>query len=178
MSALARFRKAVRPFEWFGLRRKTVRRVAGVHSSIFGNLLVLILLTPAMSPAEAAYQPSDPNLFQPGRDILNSFKKYEGQYWLTGQNEDNWTLSHINNNSDKVGYYTGKYPAIRGFDLDPWRYTRPNDLASMINSWNTARVIPNIAVHAAPWGDRWDTMDDRVDISKYLKAGTREKIVS
>lgn len=124
----------------------------------------------------AVYPPSDPSLSTTGKNVLNRFAQYKGQYIVAGQQEVTWGLAgRMNEMSNKVASLTSpvQLPEIRGWDV-PFGGETTNDAQWMINeiisNWQTAKVIPTMLQHWTPAGDHsYETMKNTiVDIASLL----------
>lgn len=141
-------------------------------------LLVPLLPLRAATPEAEDYPPSDPQLIQAGRDILNAMKRNEGVKWLTGQMEIHWEEERKDEMSTSVFERTGRYPAVRGWDTPFGSPER--DAAWMINTvindWKDYRIIPTISEHlgAPTYGGGFDNIFERVSINACLTPGTPE----
>jgi beta-mannanase len=113
--------------------------------------------------------PANSNMNQITRNLLAYCQSLEGEAWLTGQEEKNGKLS---GHAEKVHDRTGKWPAIRGWDI---RFDNPDPTNSAIQWWEKGGLVTfSWHMGAPPLSDSYYHSKGNTPVSKVLTEGTDE----
>jgi len=137
----------------------------------FSTLCSLLLIMFVVSTGFAAPKYNGRKVSTEAKNVLMYLESVSGKLMLSGQEEGN--SNGLNTEMNYIKKITGKFPAVRGFDV---RTDVPDPIEEAIKSWNGRHQLITFSWHmgAPPLEDSYPNSKKQVSISDVLKAGTPE----